>query len=974
MMNLRDLEYLRRGGKNMGIRLTGFSTPVIGAEWEYTDKKNTVEETTPFSKIESSYKIKIFISSKHGDKGKYDRVRSQLKKRIEETGLAFVYAFESEAASTLTVGEHFSWGLEDSDLCIFLIDNADGVSPGVQKEINIVKRSNKKALYYFCDESSQEKTVIEQSLVNSLYAKSKTVHRFDELSQNGAQAMIDDIVYIYHHYCQGRLLPKNDEEENRTSDLKLNSVSDHSQAPLPKSVVKNIDKCKDYIYKVVFGYSGRNIVDEDKQIKTSELDEWGEQFLDVLFGGKTIKSFNTGMFLESLAGEQEDDYHGLVCLRWNAIQDYYLGKVDEAIKTLEDTLRLEKEQTKPSWFIQDILIDLRNLHWVSNTEHNCFSESEAQKELDKFEEELYYPSLDRIHNSLQGKYISGLYKKRIESPYSVTLGNDFNQYVELLASSIIVAIYNGSLTHILLFYDELRDFVFYLSSKYDDWRFRKDLLKYAVFKGREKEIKGLQDAYPELLNMMTDSDAKEIIMFCCHEPVPYKRFSSELLAMRAVGYYLNDKDYSLYEKVMLGKIQKWIEDDSRIVANGQNIFLCLSGIGHRVEQDKLADICCSFMEHHFSRWYMDMFKFIAKTIDLNKLSNDLATRLIQDIISVLDNEQERQQVSYSPSFLYIFRKQNKDITEELDKKISEIFPYYYNGDYLLETQSENEADYLAYISDYLEKIEESNLNQGKNGHYFGHGSRNIATIRNILLSENINCPIEVMDKMISIVADTLLVSKEDIGIKLDAVSLLICVALKYKNDLERNIGIFRNVVEKADEIEDIDMTFLSSNIDKLSLKISVALLGTAIGMDCFSMILEGMAYLKDDTATIISVTRMLIEYLENTDEVAFPKNIEAVVLQNALQWLNYDHIDIRWNATRILLKLLRNPENHHLINQKVVELIDNDCVYIKNLILRRIYEESGISKVTQDYVLEKCKNDSCYVVRMVASEIEKERM
>ena len=72
---------------------------------------------------------------------------------------------------------------------------------------------------------------------------------------------------------------------------------------------------------------------------------------------------------------------------------------------------------------------------------------------------------------------------------------------------------------------------------------------------------------------------------------------------------------------MLGKIQKWIEDDSRIVANGQNIFLCLSGIGHRVEQDKLADICCSFMEHHFSRWYMDMFKFIAKTIDLNKLSN-----------------------------------------------------------------------------------------------------------------------------------------------------------------------------------------------------------------------------------------------------------------------------------------------------------------------------------------------------------------
>ena len=92
-----------------------------------------------------------------------------------------------------------------------------------------------------------------------------------------------------------------------------------------------------------------------------------------------------------------------------------------------------------------------------------------------------------------------------------------------------------------------------------------------------------------------------------------------------------------------------------------------------------------------------------------------------------------------------------------------------------------------------------------------------------------------------------------------------------------------------------------------------------------------------------------------------------------LQWLNHDYIDIRWNATRILLKLLRNPENQHLINQKVVDLINNDCVYIKTLILREIYEVPGITKVTQHYILEKCKNDSCFVVRMVASEIENEK-
>lgn len=180
-----------------------------------------------------------------------------------------------------------------------------------------------KALYYFCDEKSQEKTAIEQSLVNSLYAKSKTVHRFEDLSQNGAQAFMDDISYIYHHYCQGRLLPKEDEEENRNTDLNLNNISDQRIVTAPKSVVKNIDKCKDYIHNLVFGYSRGYISDENTEAQTSELDEWGNQFLEVLFGDKTIKSFNTGMFLEALAEEQDEDYHSLVRQRWNAIGNRY---------------------------------------------------------------------------------------------------------------------------------------------------------------------------------------------------------------------------------------------------------------------------------------------------------------------------------------------------------------------------------------------------------------------------------------------------------------------------------------------------------------------------------------------------------------------------------------------------------------------------------------------------------------------------
>ena len=55
----------------------------------------------------------------------------------------------------MPAGSHYVFALEDCDICIFLIDNADGVTPGVQKEINTVKRNNIKALYPVLRESGK---------------------------------------------------------------------------------------------------------------------------------------------------------------------------------------------------------------------------------------------------------------------------------------------------------------------------------------------------------------------------------------------------------------------------------------------------------------------------------------------------------------------------------------------------------------------------------------------------------------------------------------------------------------------------------------------------------------------------------------------------------------------------------------------------------------------------------------------------
>lgn len=950
----------------MEIRITGISTPFEGTEWEYTDNVKNEEYVVPFS-ITPDQKIKVFISSKCGDNGKYDRVRVNLKKVIEDTKLADVYLFEEKEASTLSATDHYIWALEDSDVCIFLIDNEDGVTPGVQKEIDTAKRCGIKSLYYFCDERTKEKTPLEQSLMGATYAKSKTVHRFEDLSQDGARALINDIVNIYRNYCRGRLVSNSSGFEESFNSIGLSKSTSIHIPTIPKTVVNNIDKCKDYIQKLIFGFSARR--SPDKSIKTSELDEWGEKLLTVLFESMSIKNFNMGMFLEHLKKIHDETYFSIVSIRWQAIQAYFLGHITKCIDYLGISLKLAKESFQPSWVIQDILIDLRNEQWTENIANNCFTDSSAQKELSELEEDMYYPVLDRIYESLREKYIDGLYKMKTESPYTITWGSNYDQCVAMLASAFIVSIYNGSLTHILLFYDKIKEFLFYLCCKHDDWKFRKDMLKLAIFAGNEKEIKGIQEAYPEVLNEMNEKDAVEIMRFCENHSISYRRISSKLLAFGTIGYYLNEQDYKMYEKQIINTIKEWLNEEHCIVAIGHNVFICLTGISFRMHQDLLAEICCLFIDKHYSRWYMDMFKFIANRIDLNKMSEKYVQLLVQHILTIFDNEQDLQQIKYAPEFLYILRKQNQNATTDLDFKISKYLPEFYNGSYKLETTSNQQDDFPEFIRNFIRQIEASNASQGKNGHYFGHSTRDIATIRAMLLSDGIACSADIMDSLISAVSDTLLVSKEEIDIKLDAISLLLCIVVKCPNDYFRNKSVFNLIIEKKDEILDIDNTLMLSNIDKVSLEIALALLLTSMGGDGYIDFVEGLSRIQNDKATSLSVLRTIINYFEIDDSIVLPKSIETVVLQNALQWLKFDYIDIKWNATKILFMLMRNPENSNLVNQKVIELIDTECFYIKNLILRHIYETDGLYEKTRDYVIAKCENDPCSIVRDVCAEV-----
>ena len=81
---------------------------------------------------------------------------------------------------------------------------------------------------------------------------------------------------------------------------------------------------------------------------------------------------------------------------------------------------------------------------------------------------------------------------------------------------------------------------------------------------------------------------------------------------------------------------------------------------------------------------------------------------------------------------------------------------------------------------------------------------------------------------------------------------------------------------------------------------------------------------------------------------------------------------MRYVATKILLQLSCEPENESIVNRQIINLVDTESIYIKNLIINRIFAMKGAWETTRDYVVSKCENDECFIVRMVCAEQKKQ--
>ncbi|MFY3791085.1 hypothetical protein ACOQFO_05220 [Ureibacillus sp. MALMAid1270] len=566
-------------------------------------------------------KIKVFISSRCGTGyEKYNEVRKELKRLIESSQIAEVYLFEDEGASTQSAQQDYLYALDDSDVCLFLIDNADGVTPAIVREISRAKSHPKKSIYLFCNETEKKPTQVQEELTGATGSKYYIVDNFDDFIKHGYQDLINDICKIYRNYCRNRLIDVEFDNHKDNNDNELTMFTDS----LSKHNLKGIDKSKAYIGNLIYPL---NLEVED----SLEIDNYLETFLKVLWGEKEIREFNVGLYLDILKKEQDEDLNKIVELRWKAIQSYWLDDLNMVITYLTESLKLSKEKYMPDWFIQDILVDIRNIErLMARIDNKFIFETDAQKELSNMTRELFYPVIDRYDKQLYEEINKEYKKEKVKSAYTVRFGNNLNIYVEYIANIYVSACYYGSLTHILLIRDRVKDVLFHLCEEYTDWEFRVLFIKMAMVTEESTQITQYISYFNNILGKLNSKDAMDIYEFAKSIPLKNNKFKSKLEVYKHLGYFFNDDDYKIILDELVKEIYQWIENENRTVFLGDLIISAIRENRFRTDSNLIVDICLKIIHKKMYRFYDKVFDLLG-IMDLTNVQ-DYKIQLIKNVL------------------------------------------------------------------------------------------------------------------------------------------------------------------------------------------------------------------------------------------------------------------------------------------------------------------------------------------------------
>lgn len=704
---------------------------------------------------------------------------------------------------------------------------------------------------------------------------------------------------------------------NKEGDVLLSYHLSSLDNVAQKDVLINIDLCKSYFSKLIFDHPLEKINCSNK------IDELCASFLPVLFEGIQADEDKLESLKNEISKQQLRPHFLVTQKRLDAIKAYFTGNPAACMDLLNEALEIAKLESLPHWLIKDILIDLRNQDWILRESQNCYvMNHKYQMELENDNSLLYYPLIDRFSSYFFEQLTEDCIKHKFQSPYTITVGHNLTTYVNFLAGAYVLALYNGSLTHLRGLYGKIMKLSFYCAEKFSDWDSKMLLLKTSIVNYNTKEIDNIINYFSDMRSKLNAVDAYGIYHFANNIPILSMRFCAKLEAFRVVGYFLDDDQFAEAWDEIYDLIIDWIEDNEAPIAVGSHIFAALEGTHFRINQEQLVEIMWKCCERRKRKFYNELFKLISKSIKLKYLSDESKKRLFALVTEIIRDDKERKAVYDCEPALIRLRRQDKQLSKGLDIAVSEKMPNFYTGAYRLATTEDKTTDMPLFVNQYVKQIIKRNETQGEGGRFSGYADQPHKIIKSIFQLSDVAFPNHLLNLAFKVSYETLLKKNQAIETKMDAIDLMVFIMRAFPDVLECD-EISKQITKNQEVIE--TGSAILTNFNESNLRLWALLLYSCLGEDVSTKLIELLADVGDDTLSQINASQAFRYYLEASEQALDPQ-LESIFLQNCIKWCASPNLDVRWHAVKILYLLLRNVENQDIICNQLVKLIDTDNV------------------------------------------------
>lgn len=500
--------------------------------------------------------IIVFISSKCD--GKYREMRKRLSKLINDSPLMNSICYEEEGSRSVKSEEFYVNHVKSCDVCLIIIDNEDGISPSVLKEIDTAKKHNKKCLYFFCTENSSEKTQLQEDL----YAKVKysEIPVFDQIPETVIESIVGDIIFYYRN------------KNSDTVDYKISDINTDKYSSTILDISKESKVLCEYLFKVF----QLNLSQDENKI--SNIEQEIIKFFQFVFNKHKFLEINFDILEDYFVSKTEEELKEILTQRFNALKLYFRGDLNGAISILSDSLvKAIDDVNIPKWIVNNIAIDLRNVqNEKGNYENRWPISNTGQEYINKSKEPLYFPLLDRrekmFFEQIDKFHADNLYSESVKSYNLCNIG-----LFQWISELFILSLGYASITHIQYAKNLMKVLLRTLAEMYDDYEFKIELFVLAVTSS-DKELANFLLKSKQVIGTISSEEIEYTIGLIRNIEFFNNRLRSQCYLLRHFSDYINDSIIVSFLMEFKGEVIKWLNQDNRELNLEKPIFDALKKV------------------------------------------------------------------------------------------------------------------------------------------------------------------------------------------------------------------------------------------------------------------------------------------------------------------------------------------------------------------------------------------------------------